>query len=86
MAESPINPSAPEWPYEQVAALLAEEIRAGKWTAGSLFATERDLSVRFGVARKTVRAALESLRADGLIYTIPRRGTFVEEPPASKNG
>ncbi|MEV7213240.1 winged helix-turn-helix domain-containing protein [Kitasatospora cineracea] len=80
MAGSPINPSAPGWPYEQVATVLAKEIRAGKWAPGSLFATERDLSARFGVARKTVRSALESLRSDGLIYTIPRRGTFVSTP------
>jgi GntR family transcriptional regulator len=42
--------------------------------------SERELVTRFGVARMTVRQALDALVADGLLERIPGRGTFVARP------
>ena len=42
--------------------------------------SERDLVHRFGVARMTVRQALDALVAEGLLERIPGRGTFVARP------
>lgn len=42
--------------------------------------SERELVQRFGVARMTVRQALDALVAQGLLVRIPGRGTFVAEP------
>lgn len=33
-----------------------------------------------GVGRNTVRRAIETLRDEGLVYTAPPLGTFVEDP------
>jgi len=47
---------------------------------GSAAPSERDLVGRFGVARMTVRQALDALVAEGLLERVPGRGTFVAQP------
>jgi GntR family transcriptional regulator len=47
---------------------------------GSPAPSERELVSRFGVARMTVRQALDALVTEGLLERIPGRGTFVARP------
>lgn len=42
--------------------------------------SERALVERFGVARMTVRQAVDALAAEGLLERVPGRGTFVTRP------
>ncbi|WP_328828360.1 GntR family transcriptional regulator [Nocardioides acrostichi] len=50
---------------------------------GSPAPSERELVQQFGVARMTVRQAMDALVADGLLERIPGRGTFVARPKRS---
>lgn len=59
---------------EYVRALVSEEEPG--WPAPS----ERELVSRFGVARMTVRQALDALVTEGLLERVPGRGTFVARP------
>jgi GntR family transcriptional regulator len=43
--------------------------------------SERELMQRFGVARMTVRQAIDALVAEGLLERAPARGTFVSKSP-----
>lgn len=43
--------------------------------------TERELAAEFGIGRRTVRRALETLEAEGLIWRKQGKGTFVGQPP-----
>ena len=47
---------------------------------GSPIASERALAERYGVARTTVRQALQELMFDGRLYRLQGRGTFVARP------
>lgn len=47
---------------------------------GAAAPSERDLVDRFGVARMTVRHALDALVAEGVLERFPGRGTFVARP------
>src|SRR5918998_491596 len=42
--------------------------------------SERELVQQFGVARMTVRQAMDALVTEGLLERIPGRGTFVSRP------
>jgi GntR family transcriptional regulator len=42
--------------------------------------SERELSTRYGIARMTVRQAVESLVAEGRLFKVTGKGTFVAKP------
>jgi GntR family transcriptional regulator len=60
--------------YHQVYLVLREQLAEGHFGEGRLPA-ELELVQQFGVARATVRKALERLQAEGLIDRRPGRGT-----------
>jgi len=73
-----INPRAAEPPYRQIATWLRARIAAGEFRPGEdPLPSEKDLVDLFGVARDTARRAVEALRDEGLVVTIPQRGTYV---------
>ncbi|GHS86569.1 GntR family transcriptional regulator [Synergistales bacterium] len=59
---------------------LKEKIRSGFWTPGEQLYTEAELVRAFHVGRSTVREALNLLKANNLVYTVPGMGTFVNDP------
>jgi GntR family transcriptional regulator len=69
----------PEEParYARIADELRRRIDAGILAPGIPFPTDSELQQEFGVARNTVRQAVESLRQEGRIYTIKKRGSYV---------
>jgi DNA-binding FadR family transcriptional regulator len=67
--------------YEQVADLLAADIRAGRLVPGERLPSERDLARRLEVGRASVREAIAALQVAGLVETRPGSGTFVAATP-----
>jgi DNA-binding FadR family transcriptional regulator len=63
--------------------MLERELRADRWQPGEKLPTERELGARYGVARNTVRRALETLEQQGLIHRHVGRGTFRSMPIAT---
>ncbi len=71
--------------YHQVYLVLREQLDEGRFAAG--VPGELHLMKEFGVARVTVRRALEHLAAEGLIQRAPGRGTVaVGTPRAAASG
>lgn len=77
---SPIDPTAPEYVYRQVADAVAADIASGKLTPGARLPGERALAEQYGVAVGTARRAVEELRQRGLVFTLPAKGTFIAAP------
>ena len=70
-----IDPRSPEHPYQQLARQLRERIESGEITSQMPSITE--LTAQTGLAVGTVRRAIDILVNEGLVQTVPGRGTFV---------
>lgn len=69
--------------YLKIHDRLVSEIHDGKYPAGQRLPTEAELMRREGVARITVRNALNLLAKEGYIDRSPRRGSIVRERGAT---
>lgn len=65
--------------YHQVYAVLREQILEGRFDAAPI-PGETTLAADFGVARVTVRRAMQQLAAEGLVARERGRGTFARRP------
>lgn len=68
--------------YHQLATLFRRRIEAGQWQVGAQIPTVDELATECGVARATIRQALDLLEDDQLIERYRARGTFVRKRPA----
>ncbi|HEY6297169.1 MAG TPA: winged helix-turn-helix domain-containing protein [Streptosporangiaceae bacterium] len=66
----------PEPAYQQLAGILSRRITAGQWRSGPL-PSVKALQGEFGVGRDTVLHALRLLRDAEVIFTVPKRGSYV---------
>lgn len=63
--------------YVQVASVLRRRVESGVWPVGTRLPSIEAMEGEFGVARVTVRQALDILRDEDLIEPRQGRGTFV---------
>ena len=71
-----VDHGSPEPAYQQLSAILRSRITKGEWRNGPL-PSVKQLQEEYSVGRDTVLHAIEILRTDGLVFTVPRRGTYV---------
>jgi DNA-binding GntR family transcriptional regulator len=72
-----IDPIAPVPPYRQIAEIIRRRIDAGEYRPDTRIPTESEIVGEFEVARTTARRAVHVLREEGLVYTVPNRGSYV---------
>jgi GntR family transcriptional regulator len=73
-----LDPHGPVPKHQQLREILLDLIEVSGPDAP--IPSERDLSTRYGVARMTVRQAVESLVAEGRLFKVAGKGTFVAKP------
>ena len=56
---------------------LRKRIAAGEWAPTGRLPPERELAAEYGVARNTVRRAVEAIAHEGTVERHVGRGTFV---------
>lgn len=66
--------------HQQLTHHFRDMIESGHWLQGGALPSTRDIAQQLGINRKTVSRVYEELSAQGLIYTEPKRGTFVSRP------
>jgi GntR family transcriptional regulator len=65
--------------YSQLKKVLLASIQTGRFQAGDLFPTEREICTKFQVSRITVRRAVDELAREGYLVTQQGKGTFVAQ-------
>ncbi len=71
-----VDHGSPEPAYLQLAAILRARIAQGEWRNGPL-PSVKQLQQEHDVGRDTVLRSIDILREEGLVFTVPRRGTYV---------
>ena len=72
-----IDPTGPVPPYKQIAEIIRKRIATGEYPKGSRIPTESEMVETWEVARTTARRAIALLREEGLVDTVPQRGSYV---------
>jgi GntR family transcriptional regulator len=75
----------PVTPYRQLADILKARIARGDWAEGRPIASETRLVQEYGLARSTVRRALDLLVEEQVVWKVQGRGTYVGQPPAENS-
>ena len=75
------DPRGAEPLFAEVARALRSDMTSGRLRAGQRLAPERELSVRIGVSRNTLRRALLQLEQKGLVTAAGRHGWYVAAAP-----
>jgi len=69
--------------YLQVASVMRQRVNSGHLAEGERISTLEELDEEFGLARVTIRQAVELLRVEGLLQAQQGKGTFVSGRPAN---
>lgn len=63
--------------YHVISREILQRIRDGEYPVGGVLPNEPQLAKEFGVARGTVRKALQNLQKHGAVHTVHGKGTYV---------
>ncbi|MGE5131846.1 MAG: GntR family transcriptional regulator [Gemmatimonadota bacterium] len=74
-----IDHDAGEPVWSQLAAILRGQIERGDIPPGKLLPSTRMLMQTYGVADGTVKRAINKLREEGLVKSVPGRGVYVSD-------
>ncbi len=66
--------------FSQLKKMIIGKIESGEFRAYSRIPSELELASLLGISRQTVRRSLDELVHTGVLYRIPRMGTFVSPP------
>lgn len=81
-----IDREGPVPPYQQVAAAVRKRIESGEIPPGRRIPSLVELEAEFGVARDTLRKAVQVLKDEGLVETVRGMGVYVKPPAGADAG
>lgn len=83
-AQHDIQQSPPATAHVKLRQAIQAQITSGTLKPGDALPSERNLKENLNLSRTTIRQAISSLINEGLLKSIPSKGTFVTEPPPEK--
>ncbi|MGW0775165.1 GntR family transcriptional regulator [Streptomyces sp. NPDC054802] len=80
-----IDYEGPDPVWLQLVAILVARIKRGDYPPRRAIPSESQIMGEFGVARGTARKAIALLADQGMVRTVPGRGSFVERVTPAKS-
>ncbi len=74
-----IDHEGADFPFIQLAAILRKRIESGEYPPGRKIPPLLELERESGLSIMTIRRAIAVLADEGLVRTVPGRGTFVTD-------
>lgn len=74
-----INPKSKQPLYEQLVEQLRRQLALGGIESGAAMPSVRQLAMELGVNPNTIQKAYRQMEAEGMILSIPGKGSFVNE-------
>lgn len=71
--------------YQDLARNLLEELASGRYPVGARLPAERELAIKYGVSRPTVREAIIALEVQGLVEVKVGSGAYVRRLPGKED-
>lgn len=65
--------------YQQIRQIFLNKLKNGEIKPGEKLPSENQLCMKYDISRITVRQAVASLVNDGLLHTVPGKGTFAND-------
>lgn len=75
-----------EYAWRQLAAIIRHRILTGQYQPGRAIPSEAACNREWTVSRGTCRRAIAQLRTEGLVVTVPGRGSYVADPLPDDDG
>jgi len=74
-----VNPKSKQPIYEQLVEQLRRQLILGGIEAGAALPSVRQLAMELGINPNTIQKAYRRMEAEGMILSIPGRGSFVSD-------
>ncbi len=74
-----INPKSKQPLYEQLVEQLRRQLTLGIITAGTAMPSVRQLATELGINPNTIQKAYRRMEEEGMIISVPGRGSFISD-------
>lgn len=78
-----VNPKSKQPIYEQLVEQLRRQLMLGGLEAGTAMPSVRQLATELGINPNTIQKAYRRMEEEGMIVSVPGRGSFVSDDLAS---
>lgn len=78
-----VNPKSKQPIYEQLVEQLRRQLMLGGLEAGAAMPSVRQLATELGINPNTIQRAYRRMEEEGMIVSVPGRGSFVSDDLAS---
>jgi GntR family transcriptional regulator len=65
--------------YAQLKSIIKDKVENGEWRSNEMIPSENELASCYGISRMTARSVVTQLVAEGILYRVQGKGTFVCE-------